>query len=44
MFCIENTLAALPLVPDPEVFAQPTLLTKPNKRLLETVKKLLARG
>lgn len=40
MFCVENTLAALPLEPNPAVFAQATVLTKPDKRLLETAKKL----
>jgi transglutaminase-like putative cysteine protease len=40
MFCVENRLGVLPLEPNPEPYKQPTPLTTPNQRILETAQRL----
>jgi transglutaminase-like putative cysteine protease len=40
MFCVENSLGVLPLEPNPKPFKQPTALTTPDQRILETAQRL----
>jgi transglutaminase-like putative cysteine protease len=40
MFCVENSLGVLPLESNPTPYVQPTALTTPDQRILETAQRL----